>query len=152
VALVGRLLEIRKHAGMMVPWPVQQAMLAALADDTHVAQQKARYGMRRGWLLSALEGAGYRIEYSDAGLYLWTTKGGDDGSAEPDMDSGTNLGSHAGADWSLVAQLADLGILVAPGSFYGSAGARHIRIALTATDERIDAAVRRLAKRGQGLL
>jgi succinyldiaminopimelate transaminase len=151
VALVGRLLEIRKHAGMMVPWPVQQAMLAALADDTHVAQQKARYGMRRGWLLSALKGAGYRIEYSDAGLYLWTTKGGGDGSAEPDMDSGTDLGSHAGADWSLVAQLADLGILVAPGSFYGSAGVRHVRIALTATDERIDAAVRRLAQRGQGV-
>jgi aspartate/methionine/tyrosine aminotransferase len=57
-ALVGRLLEIRKHAGMMVPWPIQQAMVAALLDDTHVAQQKARYGKRRGHLSGALEGAG----------------------------------------------------------------------------------------------
>jgi len=80
--------------------------------------------------LSALEGAGYRIDFSDAGLYLWTTRDG-----------------GVGADWSLVAEMADLGILVAPGSFYGQAGARHIRLALTATDERIDAAVRRLAPR-----
>jgi len=149
-ALVGRLLEIRKHAGMMVPWPVQQAMVAALADDTHVELQKARYGIRRGRLLSALEGAGYRIEYSDAGLYLWTTRGGVDGGTEAGKDPGTDHATHAGADWSLVAQMADLGVLVAPGSFYGAAGARHVRIALTATDERIDAAVRRLAQRGQG--
>jgi succinyldiaminopimelate transaminase len=131
-ALVGRLLEIRKHAGMMVPWPVQQAMVAALTDDTHVGLQKARYGIRRQRLLSALEGAGYRIDHSDAGLYLWTSR-----------DRGV------GTDWSLVAEMADIGILVAPGSFYGQAGARHIRLALTATDERIDAAVRRLAPRAE---
>ena len=132
-ALVRRLLEIRTHAGMIVPWPVQQAMVD-LTDDTHVAQQKARYGIRRGHLLSALEGAGYRLEYSDAGLYLWATRDGAD----------------AATDWSMVAEMADLGILVAPGSFYGVAGARHVRMALTATDERIGAAVRRLSHRGQG--
>jgi succinyldiaminopimelate transaminase len=147
--LVGRLLEIRKHAGMMVPWPVQQSMVAALEDDAHVERQKARYGIRRGRLLSGLEGAGYRIEYSDAGLYLWTTWGGG-GGAESGQDSATDHATQAGADWSLVAQMADLGILVAPGSFYGVAGARHVRVALTATDERIDAAVRRLAQRGKG--
>jgi len=141
-ALVGRLLEIRKHAGMMVPWPVQQAMVAALKDDAHVGLQRARYGIRRGLLLSALEGAGYRIEHSDAGLYLWITRDG----ADPDGDADT----HAGADWSVVAEMADLGILVTPGSFYGAAGARHVRISLTATDERIDAAVRRLADAGHG--
>jgi len=134
-ALVGRLLEIRKHAGMMVPWPVQQAMVAALTDDTHVALQKASYGIRRGRLRSALEGAGYRIDYSDAGLYLWTTRGG----ADP--------GSPRGDCWSLVAEMASLGILVAPGSFYGAAGSRYIRIALTATDESVNEAARRLAHR-----
>jgi len=145
--LVGRLLEVRKHAGMMVPWPVQQAMLAALADDTHVAQQRVRYGIRRAKLRSALEGAGYRIEHSDAGLYLWTTRkgpraNGDDVTGSPDP---VTPDPQAGADWSLVAELADLGILVAPGGFYGMAGARHVRIALTATDERINAAATRLA-------
>jgi succinyldiaminopimelate transaminase len=142
-ALVGRLLEIRKHAGMMVPWPVQQAMVAALADDTHVAQQRARYGTRRGQLRSALQGAGYRIEHSDAGVYLWTTG---DGRDSADARAGTNPANP----WPMLAEMADLGILVAPGSFYGAAGARHVRIALTATDERIHAAVRRLGDRGQG--
>ena len=136
-ALVGRLLEIRKHAGMMVPGPVQQAMLAALADDTHVAEQRVRYGLRRGHLRSALEHAGYRIDYSDAGLYLWVTRGGvEDAGAGPQC-------------WTIVDEMADLGILVAPGSFYGAAGGRHVRIALTATDECIGAAVHRLAHRGQ---
>lgn len=137
-ALVGRLLEIRKHAGMMVPWPVQQAMFAALTDDAHVAEQRVRYGIRRGHLRSALEHAGYRIDYSDAGLYLWVTRGGVE---------------DAGADsrcWDILDEMADLGILVAPGSFYGATGGRHVRIALTATDERIGAAVERLARRGQG--
>jgi succinyldiaminopimelate transaminase len=136
-ALVGRLLEIRKHAGMMVPWPVQQAMLAALADDTHVAEQRVRYGIRRGHLCSALEHAGYRIDHSDAGLYLWVTRGGVDG---------TGASSHC---WTILGEMADLGILVAPGSFYGAAGGRHVRIALTASDERIGAAVLRLAQSGE---
>jgi len=125
VTLVRRLLEIRRHAGMIVPWPVQQAMVAALTDDAHVAEQKARYGIRRERLRAALEGAGLRIERSEAGLYLWTTR---------DEDC-----------WETVGALADRGILVAPGSFYGVAGERHVRIALTASDERIDAAVSRLA-------
>jgi succinyldiaminopimelate transaminase len=124
-ALVRRLLEIRKHAGMIVPWPVQQAMVAALGDDAHVGVQRARYGQRRHVLRTALEAAGYRIDHSDAGLYLWATRGED--------------------AWATVGALADRGILVAPGSFYGAAGARHVRVALTATDERIEDGARRLA-------
>ena len=123
-ALVRPLLEVRKHAGMIVPWPVQQAMLAALTDDTHVAGQKARYGIRRERLRAALEGFGFRVDHSEAGLYLWSTLGQD--------------------CWETVATLADRGILVAPGAFYGAAGAQHVRIALTATDERIEAAAARL--------
>jgi len=147
--LVGRLLEIRRHAGMMVPWPVQQAMVAALTDDTHVGRQKARYGIRRGQLRTALEDAGYRVEHSEAGLYLWTTRDAGDSQSLGDaaMDPATQADT---AGWSLVSEMADLGILVAPGSFYGAVGGRHVRIALTATDERIDAAVRRLARRRHG--
>jgi succinyldiaminopimelate transaminase len=137
--LIGQLLEIRKHAGMMVPWPVQHAMIAALGDDAHVAQQKARYGRRRGQLRTALENAGYRIEHSEAGLYLWITR--DDRDSD---GSGVDPATEAGSGWSLVSEMADLGILVAPGSFYGAAGGRHVRMALTATDERIHAATRRL--------
>jgi succinyldiaminopimelate transaminase len=122
--LVRRLLEIRKHAGMIVPAPVQAAMRAALDDDAHVAEQKARYAARRALLRPALQTAGLTVEESAAGLYLWAT-GGEDA-------------------WTTVGRLAGRGVLVAPGPFYGPAGARHVRVALTATDERVAAAAERL--------
>ncbi len=126
--LVGRLLEVRKHAGFMVPGPVQAAMVAALADDEHVAAQRARYGLRRRVLAAAFEAAGYLVDGSHAGLYLWL------------RPAGSGQDSRA-----TVADLAELGILVAPGEFYGTAGAGHVRVALTASDERIGEAVARLA-------
>ena len=127
VRLVRSLLEVRKHAGMIVPAPVQAAMRAALDDDVHVAEQRARYGRRREVLLPALRRAGFRVDHSEAGLYLWATR-------EEDC-------------WTSVAALADLGILAAPGAFYGPAGAQHVRVALTASDERIAAAADRLTRR-----
>ncbi|WP_327234633.1 succinyldiaminopimelate transaminase [Streptomyces sp. NBC_01317] len=123
-AVLGELLQIRKHGGMMTPAPVQAAMVAALADDTHVREQRERYAARRDALRAALEAHGFRIDHSEASLYLWSTRD------EP--------------CWDTVAHLAELGILVAPGDFYGPAGERHVRVALTATDERIEAAVKRL--------
>jgi succinyldiaminopimelate transaminase len=127
--LIAELLEIRKHAGMMVPAPIQAAMAAALRDDEHAEQQRARYEARRARLRPALEAAGWIVDDSAAGLYLWAR--------------------HADLDcWGSVQRLAQEGILVAPGLFYGPSGARHVRVALTATDERIDAAVLRLGKLG----
>ena len=124
-AVVAELLAVRKHAGMMVPTPVQAAMVAALDDDAHELVQKERYARRRDVLLAAVRDAGFTVEHSEAGLYLWATRG------EPCRDT--------------VAWLAQRGILVAPGEFYGPRGADYVRIALTATDERIDAAVARLS-------
>ncbi|MFC0314271.1 succinyldiaminopimelate transaminase [Gordonia phosphorivorans] len=124
-ALIAELLAVRKHAGMIVPFPVQGAMVAALDDDVHVNEQRERYRVRRDKLRIALEGAGFTLDDSEAGLYLWATRGED---------------SRATVDW-----FAARGILVAPGEFYGPRGARHIRMAFTATDERVDAAVARLA-------
>ncbi len=127
-ALVARLLERRKHAGMMVPAPVQAAMAAALDDDDHVTAQRGRYDARRRDLLAALAGAGLTVEDSTAGLYLWATR---------DEDC-----------WATVDWLAERGILVAPGEFYGPGGRRHVRVALTVTDERVAAAVERLRSGG----
>ena len=124
-ALVAGLLEVRKHAGMIVPRPVQAAMEAAASDDAHVAAQAARYAARRVRLRAALEAAGMRVDHSEAGLYLWATAG------RPSRLT--------------VRELAAQGVLVAPGEFYGPAGAQHVRVAVTATDERVDAAVARLA-------
>lgn len=126
--LVAELLEARKHAGMIVPAPVQAAMTAALVDDGHAQEQHARYTRRRDQLRPALERAGFLISGSQAGLYLW--------ASHPD---------HSDC-WESVSTLAELGILVSPGAFYGTAGTRHVRVALTATDERISAATARLAE------
>ncbi|QUR69895.1 succinyldiaminopimelate transaminase [Mycobacterium spongiae] len=124
-ALVSELLAVRRHAGMMVPTPVQAAMVAALEDDDHENLQRERYARRRAILLPALRGAGFAVDHSEAGLYLWATRG-EDGR-------------------ETVAWLAQRGILVAPGDFYGPRGSQHVRVALTATDERISAAVKRLS-------
>ncbi|WP_309646966.1 succinyldiaminopimelate transaminase [Nocardioides sp.] len=124
-ALVGELLAVRKNLGLQMPGPQQRAMIAALDDDEHVAVQHATYAARRASLRTALEGAGFRIEHSEASLYLWATR---------DEDC-----------WTTVSWLAERGILVAPGSFYGAAGSQHVRVAFTATDERVAAAVARLA-------
>lgn len=122
--VIGQLLAVRKHAGLMPPAPVQQAMVAALGDEAHVSAQKDLYRGRRSRLRAALEGAGFRVDRSEAGLYLWATR---------DEDA-----------WLTLEWLADRGILAAPGTFYGVDGAQHVRLALTTTDERIDAAVERL--------
>ncbi len=123
-AVVAQLLAVRKHLGMMVPGPVQAAMVPLLGDQTHVAEQKERYRRRRAALRQALESAGFRVDHSEGGLYLWCTRG-ESGRATVDF-------------------LAGLGILAAPGDFYGDAGAEHVRVALTASDERIAAACARL--------
>ncbi|WP_380161361.1 succinyldiaminopimelate transaminase [Kineococcus sp. R86509] len=125
VALVRELLELRKHAGMIVPWPVQVALQAAVSDDAHVAAQRERYRARRDLLRPALQRAGFRVDHSGAGLYLWSTRG------EPSRTT--------------IDLLAQRGILAAPGDFYGPPGAQHVRIALTATDERIAEVPTRLA-------
>jgi succinyldiaminopimelate transaminase len=123
-AVIAELLAVRKHAGMMVPTPVQAAMVAALSDDIHEREQRVRYARRRNTLLPAVRAAGFTVDHSEGGLYLWATRG------EPCRDT--------------VAWWASRGILVAPGEFYGPSGAQYVRIALTATDERIEAAASRL--------
>ena len=128
--LIDELLAVRKHAGLIPPAPVQHAMIAALGDDRHVAEQRERYRARRSTMLAALQAAGFRIDESGAGLYLWATRGED--------------------AMATVAALAELGILVAPGTFYGARGAQHVRVALTATDERIAEAARRLDQLSKG--
>ena len=128
-ALIARMLEVRKHAGMMVPLPVQHAMVAALSDDDHVAEQRSRYNARRATLRPALLSAGFSIEHSEAGLYIWATRNED--------------------CWESIKWLAERGILATPGIFYGDAGARHIRIAMTATDEHIAQAADRIAARAR---
>ncbi|WP_309123796.1 succinyldiaminopimelate transaminase [Arthrobacter sp.] len=123
--VLANLINSRKHAGMIVPFPVQEAMRAALSDDAHVAAQKDLYRARREQLIPALEAFGLTIHSSDAGLYLWATAGED--------------------TWITVKRFAELGIIVGPGTFYGEAGNGFVRVALTGSDERVRAAATRLS-------
>jgi len=127
--LIAELLAVRKHAGLIPPAPVQAAMIAALGDEAHVAEQRERYRSRRDRVKAAVEAAGFRIDHSEAGLYLWATRGED--------------------AWQTVASLAELGILVVPGTFYGDNAPQHVRIALTVGDAQVDAVVERLAAAGR---
>lgn len=163
-SLVQDLLALRRHAGLMVPGPIQSAMVASLDDDHSVDVQRGRYGRRRAVLRAAVEGAGFRVDDSDGGLYLWATRDVGDGHAaadqpttaadQPTADQLTTAGSAA-ADQptaagsaetcrDLVDWFADRGILVAPGEFYGPKGVRHVRIGLTGADEAIEVAAGRL--------
>ena len=124
--IIAQIREVRKHAGLMVPLPVQRAMTVALGDEVHAAQQAAKYRARRAVLRPALEAAGFNVEFTEAGLYIWCTRGE--------------------KDWDSIAWLAELGILATPGHFYGPAGASHIRVALTASDGDIAQAAERIVQ------
>jgi succinyldiaminopimelate transaminase len=123
--LVRSLLEARKHLGAMMPTPIQAAMTAALNDDAHVVEQRRRYRGRRELLMAALRSANFTIEHSEAGLYVWASR---------DEDCAATV------SW-----FAERGVLVAPGDFYGARGGRFVRVALTASDERVETAAARIA-------
>jgi succinyldiaminopimelate transaminase len=127
--LVSYLAEVRKHGGLMTPAPVQAAAAAALGDDEHVVEQQLRYARRRAVALPALEACGLVHDGGPSTFYLWlrTRDGASDG-------------------WAIVAQLTETGLLLAPGDFYGEAGAHHARMALTVTDDALAMACDRLAE------
>ncbi|WP_328701926.1 succinyldiaminopimelate transaminase [Aestuariimicrobium ganziense] len=123
--IVTELLGLGKHTGMMLAAPILAAMEVALRNRGHVDEQRERYRARRAVMREALERAGFTLDHSEGSIYLWATRGED---------------CRASVDW-----LADRGILVAPGDFYGEAGRLHVRVGLTASDERIAAAAARLS-------
>ena len=122
--LMRDLVNLRMHTGMIMPLPTQQAVIAALNDSSHVAIEKEIYSKRRATLLAAVASYGFEVTDSEAGLYLWATLGKD--------------------CWSTVDEMAQLGIVVVPGSFYGEHATKHVRFSLTATDSDISRAALRL--------
>jgi succinyldiaminopimelate transaminase len=128
--LIDYLCEVRKHAGLMTPGPVQAAAAAALADDAHVDEQRLRYARRRAQAVDALRGWGLVHDGGPSTFYLWlrAADGGDDG-------------------WSIARRLAERGLLVAAGDLYGPGGSAHVRLSLTQTDERLALAFDRLASK-----
>jgi succinyldiaminopimelate transaminase len=123
-ALIKGLVNIRMHSGLIMPAPVQKAVIAALGDEEHVAVEREIYRKRREVLLAAVKAYGFEIAESQAGLYLWATLGED--------------------CWVTVKRMADLGILVVPGEFYEAGGSKYVRFSITATDEKISEGAARL--------
>ena len=56
--LVGFLLDVRRHAGLMVPGPVQAGAVVAFDDDAHVEAQRLRYRQRLEFLVGVLAAVG----------------------------------------------------------------------------------------------
>jgi succinyldiaminopimelate transaminase len=122
--LVKAIVNLRMHSGMNTPAPVQKAMVAALRDEAHVAEEREVYRKRREILLESVRGYGFEVSNSEAGLYLWATLGED--------------------CWDTVKRMADIGIVVVPGTFYGDSSPNHVRFSITATDANIAEAAKRL--------
>lgn len=116
--IVSALLQARKHLGLITPTPSQAAATAAWLDEAHALKQREVYQNRRKVMQQAFRSAGFEISHSAAGLYLWLTR---------DEDC-----------WTSVNWLAERGVLVAPGIFYGEAGAKFVRAAMTETDAKIN--------------
>jgi aspartate/methionine/tyrosine aminotransferase len=115
-----------------VPTPVQAAAAAALADDAHVHEQRARYDERRKLVGDGLAAHGLIHDGGPCSFYLWLR---DERAAD---------GARADDGWAIAARLARAGTLVSPGDFYGSAGAHHVRLALVQSTERLQLALDRL--------
>lgn len=128
---IAALINLRSHTGMVVPGPIQHAMIAALADEHHVIDQKDRYRKRREHLMAAIATARLTVEHSEAGLYLWIR---DPRVSNPSADD----------SWELVSRFAEAGILVGPGVFYSAAGNGYIRASITASNDAIEQAATRL--------
>lgn len=131
--LISYLGDVRKHAGLMMPATVQAAAAAALGDDAHVDDQRARYATRRRLVADGLEPLGVVHDGGPSTFYLWlrSDEGADDG-------------------WELAGRFAEAGTLVAPGDFYGPAGADHVRLSLTQPLDRLELALDRLTRSAAG--
>jgi succinyldiaminopimelate transaminase len=124
--LVHYLREVRKHAGLMPPGPVQAAAVLALGDDAHVEAQRARYLARLRRLQHVLAAAGYPVDLPDGAFYLW--------AAAPGGDA-----------WAAARDLAKrAGIVVSPGEFYGPDSTGYFRVAAVQPDARIELAAARV--------
>jgi succinyldiaminopimelate transaminase len=116
--LVAALKRYRPNVGTAPPTFVQRAAITAWGDEEHVARTRASYAAKRDVLLPALLAAGLRPSGGDASFFLWLRVPG-----------------GADAEAFAVRLLDELGIVVAPGPFFGPGGEGHVRVALVPTLE-----------------
>ncbi len=115
--LVAAVKALRPSVGVTPQEFVQRASVAAWTDEEHVAEQRARYAAKRAIFLELFRAKGVEVAGSVAGMYLWV--------AVP--------GGRPSLPWAL--ELLELGIVVAPGSFFGPEGEGYVRMAMVPTLE-----------------
>lgn len=142
--IVKNLLNIRKHLGMMTPYPIQKAMTIALSDSNHVFRQKSIYRKRRVLLLNILNKNIFKVENSEAGLYLWIKSVLDNKLNTSINNSDIYNDQKKIKCWNLLNLFASYGILVTPGIFYGNNGKNYIRISLTVSDAQLISVLKRI--------
>jgi N-succinyldiaminopimelate aminotransferase len=126
--LVAALKRYRPNTGTAPPTFVQRAAVTAWGDEAHVVETRARYAAKRDLVLPALRSAGLEPSGGDASFFLWlrVPDGGD-------------------AEAFALRLLDELGIVVAPGPFFGPGGEGHVRVALVPTVEECRRAAELLA-------
>jgi len=138
--LVHYLSEVRKHAGFMVPGPVQAAAAVALDDDAHVDEQRERYLERLWYFADVLRGQGATVDLPGGSFYLWARAPGGGVDAP-----GGGVDAPGGDSWAFTRRLAEKGgVLVSPGDLYGAGGAGYVRVAMVQPMERLRLVAERL--------
>ncbi|PZS16747.1 MAG: succinyldiaminopimelate transaminase [Acidimicrobiales bacterium] len=150
--LVRYLSETRKHAGLMVPGPVQVAAVIALDDDEHAEAQRRRYRERLERFGAILAAIGVDVAFPRGSLYLWAPvppTGVPPAAPGPGAVPTGSSESGGVPAWVFTQWLAaEGGALVSPGDLYGPAGAGHVRIAMVAPLDRLEVVARRLGVAG----
>lgn len=129
--VIDALTRVKSNMDSGVPQAIQQMAITAMDDprDSITAHNKI-YQIRRDKVLKVLRDLGLKVNTPKASLYVWAKL--------PEGES--NSGDYA-------AQLVEqTGVVVTPGSSYGSSGEGYIRISLTIADERLDEALSRLSE------
>jgi succinyldiaminopimelate transaminase len=114
--LIAALKRFRPNVGTAPPTFVQRAAVTAWGDEEHVVETRARYAAKRDVILPAFERAGLERAGGDASFFLWL-----------------RVPSNGDAEAYALRLLDDLGIVVAPGPFFGPGGEGHVRAALVPT-------------------
>jgi acetylornithine aminotransferase len=117
---IAALVDLRASAGVAPPEFVQAAAVAAWSDDDHAAERRAIFASKRAALRPAFETLGLPVIASRAALYMWV---------RVDDDVATTM------------RLLEHGIVVSPGTAFGSGGEGYIRLALVPTLEECEQAV-----------
>ena len=122
--------QLKSNTDYGIFLPIQKAGICALQSDACVVRDtSAAYEKRRDILISAFASHGWHIDKPRATMFVW--------AKIPD--------SFGTDDVGFVQRLMrETGVLVVPGSAFGSCGKGYVRIALVQNDDRILTAAERI--------